>query len=48
MKYFYELALFTLDAASEGTGTPSSFGQSEGRKNPATTTVSIPVGGPLQ
>jgi hypothetical protein len=45
MMYFYELALFTLDAASEGTGSPSSFGQSAGRKTAPPTTLNIPVGG---
>jgi hypothetical protein len=45
MADFYELVLFSLDAASQGTGSAASGGQSEGRKNPAATTG--PVGGPV-
>jgi hypothetical protein len=42
LQAFYELALFTQEAASQGTGSPSSGGQSEGRK----TQPLQPVSGP--
>src|SRR5215469_12642384 len=45
LKYFNEFVLFTQEAASQGTGSPASGGQSEGRKNPPTQNISIPVGG---
>jgi hypothetical protein len=44
-RYFYEFALFTGQAASEGTGSPSSDGQSLGRKTAPLQRISIPVGG---
>jgi hypothetical protein len=44
-KYFYEFALFNQDAASQGTGSPPSGGQSEGRKTAPLQRISIPVGG---
>jgi hypothetical protein len=46
-KYFYEFALFNQDAASLGTGTAASSGQSDGRKVSPLQRVSIPVGGIL-
>jgi hypothetical protein len=45
LKYFYEFVLFTQEAASQGTGSPTSGGQSEGRKNPPPQNINIPVGG---
>lgn len=42
---FYELTLFTQEASSQGTGSPSSGGQSEGRKNPSIQTISGPGNG---
>jgi hypothetical protein len=45
-KYFYEFVLFNEQATSQGTGSPSSGGQSLGRKTtPVETIGSIPVGG---
>jgi hypothetical protein len=46
-RYFYEFVLFTEDASSQGTGSPASGGQSQGRKTPNVQRVSIPVGGAL-
>jgi hypothetical protein len=43
-RYFYEFVLFCQDAASQGTGSPATGGQSEG-KTPPVQTFSIPVGG---
>lgn len=45
LKYFYELVLFSEDAASQGTGSPASGGQSDGRKSVTPQRVNIPVGG---
>jgi hypothetical protein len=45
LKYFYEFVLFCVEASSQGTGSPSSGGQSEGRKTAAPVTISAPVGG---
>jgi hypothetical protein len=47
MKYFYELALLTEGATSQGTGSPASAGQSQGRKTENLQRISIPVGGAL-
>ncbi|HLK80077.1 MAG TPA: hypothetical protein VKT99_01095 [Xanthobacteraceae bacterium] len=46
-KYFYEFALLTEDASAQGTGSPASGGQSQGRKTPNLIRVSVPVGGAL-
>lgn len=43
--FFYQLVLFSEDASSQGTGSPASGGQSDGRKTPPLERVSIPVGG---
>jgi hypothetical protein len=43
LHYFYEFVLLTEDASSQGTGSPTSGGQSEGRKTPNLERVSIPV-----
>jgi hypothetical protein len=45
LKYFFEFVLFTQEAMSQGTGSPTSGGQSEGRKTSPTQDISIPVGG---
>jgi hypothetical protein len=45
LKSFYEFALFNLDAASVGTGSSASGGQSEGRVTTPLERVSVPVGG---
>lgn len=46
LKFFYEFALFCVEASSQGTGSPSSGGQSEGRKTTSPQTIfSIPVSG---
>jgi hypothetical protein len=44
LQAFYELALFTQEAASQGTGSPASGGQSEGRKTEPLQRISVPVG----
>lgn len=41
---FNELALFTQEAASQGTGSPTSGGQSDGRKTEPLQRISVPVG----
>jgi hypothetical protein len=43
LKFFYEFVLFTEDASSQGTGSPASGGQSDGRKTPPVQRVNIPV-----
>ncbi|WP_159011368.1 hypothetical protein [Bradyrhizobium sp. S69] len=43
LKYFYEFALFTEDASSQGTGSPTSGGQSDGRKTSNVERISVPV-----
>ncbi|HLI99400.1 MAG TPA: hypothetical protein VKT76_06775 [Bradyrhizobium sp.] len=43
LKYFYEFALLTEDASSQGTGSPASGGQSLGRKTPNVERISVPV-----
>jgi hypothetical protein len=42
---FYELALFTQEASSQGVGSPSNSGQSNGFKNPPLQTLSGPGNG---
>jgi hypothetical protein len=42
LQAFYELALFTQEASSQGTGSPSSGGQSEGRKTEPLQRISAP------
>jgi hypothetical protein len=44
LQAFYELALFTQEAATQGTGSPASGGQSEGRKTEPLQRISVPVG----
>ena len=44
-RYFNELALFSEDASTQGTGSPTSGGQSLGRKTAPLERISIPVGG---
>jgi hypothetical protein len=43
LKYFYEFVLFVEEASSQGTGSPASGGQSEGRKTPNLERISVPV-----
>ena len=45
LKYFFEFVLFCVEASSQGTGSPTSGGQSDGRKTSVPQTISIPVGG---